>query len=325
LETTPESLLGDFVQMISFDNEFYIRSLSDQKIYRFDGKGNFKNSIGEVGNGPGQYSSISSFQIGEDNTIDVLSNLGNQSRIYKYSLEGNFIEYEILKDRYFYDLITFNDKTYFSNGSNTMDDKDWRVFSREQGDNIEGILALGVNKSMTIQEQNFSIGNLNLFYHESFDPAIYKLTDEGFEEYLTIDFGKYNLKKEYFQEGDFYEKYDVMMKNGIGILRKFLQTPQTQYLNVVIQNENSAEFYHVLLNTNNSESIVFEAMDGRAPAFYFQDESLVLMAHPADLKEHIATNNTKNTPSYLFQKVKNLTTNDNPVVLKINLSELWKN
>ncbi len=90
LETSDEILLGDINQIEIFDDSIYI--LCNSGLYVFDLFGNYIKSIGNRGNGPGEFISPYSFWIDKkENFVFILDRQLN--RLQKYNIENlDYIE-----------------------------------------------------------------------------------------------------------------------------------------------------------------------------------------------------------------------------------------
>lgn len=63
LETTPRALLGWIPTIQIVDSDLYISNIADRKLYRYSTTGEFLNSYGLIGRGPGEVYSTSTFFI----------------------------------------------------------------------------------------------------------------------------------------------------------------------------------------------------------------------------------------------------------------------
>ena len=88
LELPKPLFFGVTSQVLFSDTNVYVVDRKQEKIFRFNNSGRFLNTVGNMGNGPGEFISIKSCFLGGD-TIFV-SDLGTR-RILSYTSEGNFI------------------------------------------------------------------------------------------------------------------------------------------------------------------------------------------------------------------------------------------
>ena len=88
LETSDSVLLTGAGRTMIWDGDMYI--LNRDRVFRFDSLGHFKNGIGRVGNGPGEYRYAYDFDFNpETGNLFILSPFGTA---YEYSTDGEFID-----------------------------------------------------------------------------------------------------------------------------------------------------------------------------------------------------------------------------------------
>lgn len=89
LETNEQSLLADRAYLLYADEEnMFVKS--DNKVYRFDKQGHFLNSIGQIGNAPGEYNIAYSISVNRYNN-SLVYYIG-QNTIQLWSYEGQFLK-----------------------------------------------------------------------------------------------------------------------------------------------------------------------------------------------------------------------------------------
>ena len=90
LETKPESLIGFIGKLVVTSNgNFYVIEPSKLKVTGFDPTGNYLDTLHKVGRGPGEYTSISDFDISDDGRY--IFALG--SKIDIYEINGGKFDY----------------------------------------------------------------------------------------------------------------------------------------------------------------------------------------------------------------------------------------
>ena len=88
LEMTDESLLSDITEMQVTDHNIWIDHGREFYIYRFSRSGKFLNKIGSIGQGPGEYTTYSTFLVDEDKKEVYI--IANTNGVLAYDFEGNF-------------------------------------------------------------------------------------------------------------------------------------------------------------------------------------------------------------------------------------------
>ena len=88
LEMTDESVLSDITEMQVTDHNIWIDHGREFYIYRFSRTGKFLNKIGSIGQGPGEYTTYSTFLVDEDKKEVYI--ISNTNGVLAYDFEGNF-------------------------------------------------------------------------------------------------------------------------------------------------------------------------------------------------------------------------------------------
>ena len=90
LETLPECLIGEFYKISISENYILVFSSNEAKCFLFSRNGKFIRSIGQIGNGPGDYRKDSySIKIDEKSNIVYLM---SAFEIYSYRITGEFVK-----------------------------------------------------------------------------------------------------------------------------------------------------------------------------------------------------------------------------------------
>ena len=83
-----ESVLSDITEMQVTDHNIWIDHGREFYIYRFSRTGKFLNKIGSIGQGPGEYTTYSTFLVDEDKKEVYI--IANTNGVLAYDFEGNF-------------------------------------------------------------------------------------------------------------------------------------------------------------------------------------------------------------------------------------------
>ena len=89
LETTRQSLISDIEHIQVTNSDIWITHYKDQYLYRFSRDGKFKNRVGKIGQGPEEYTRLSSFWI--DDTTKEVYILSTVYGVKVYDFEGHYI------------------------------------------------------------------------------------------------------------------------------------------------------------------------------------------------------------------------------------------
>lgn len=107
LETTRQSLISDIEHIQVTNSDIWITHYKDQYVYRFSRDGKFKNRVGKIGQGPEEYTRLSSFWIDElSKEVYILSSVYGV-KVYDY--EGHYIR--ILTNKKMDDMFTAENST----------------------------------------------------------------------------------------------------------------------------------------------------------------------------------------------------------------------
>ena len=88
LEMTDQSMLGEIRRIQVTDHNIWIDHGREFYIYRFSRTGKFLNKIGSIGQGPGEYTTYSTFLVDEDKKEVYI--IANTNGVLAYDFEGNF-------------------------------------------------------------------------------------------------------------------------------------------------------------------------------------------------------------------------------------------
>ena len=103
LETSEQSLFGHIDRIAIHNDKFYILDKAiTRRINVFHSNGKFSHTIGKIGEGPGEYTKIEDFTLDEKN--DQIIVLSYPSIIYRYDLNGSFIERKKISDDLFWHI-----------------------------------------------------------------------------------------------------------------------------------------------------------------------------------------------------------------------------
>ena len=91
LETTDESILSNIHYVKVTSNDIWVKHYKDYRIFRFSRNGKFLNTVGKIGQGPGEYVQSANFQLNDTNKEIYIQSTTNGILAYDY--DGNFKRY----------------------------------------------------------------------------------------------------------------------------------------------------------------------------------------------------------------------------------------
>lgn len=215
LETNPKGLLGEITKLIATESFLYF--VSNNALYVFDRRGDFKFNIKRPGKGPGEYLAISDAIVDEDSGCIIFYD-SQSKKILTYSSRGDFIEdwdtglhgFAFTKmDDASYALYTGSLASYRLNITSKLNGKIGEQFFKVK-ENESQFLHLG---DLT----NFSEHNGNVSFLYSFNDTIYTLQNDKVSPRMFVDFGEKKLPASF-------------LENTYNDVRDFLETcKETNY------------------------------------------------------------------------------------------------
>ena len=256
LESNPDIMLGDDLYFEIQNGNLYILDRKNQKaVLIFDKSGNFKNKVGKPGKGPEEYVRPVDFLIRND-TIDILSNTG-KSTIYSYKENGDFIQkkelnyaalsFQFIQDQYYAIYTSYNKSMH-----------DYRLYLLDRkGNEIKKLLPNNTKLNIPAGEQSFSLCDNQVFYFEPFNDTIYTLQTSGVKPFYVLDFGRYNIPKEFFQK-ELTEGFTMINKQGFSVIKNVFANQKNMIFEITRQQEGVAPGVFLIVynkKTQNLENI----------------------------------------------------------------------
>lgn len=193
LEETDESLMG-MVWDLSIEEDYIVIPTDDRRmLYIFDSKGNFVSQFDRHGDGPEEYTTITSYWVKSDTLF--LFDLYKR-KLFEYSIQGEYLGFKstdflanamyVLNDEYWFDL-SFRAQEDSTAGQLAKVDKQLRNPEYHLG-------ALGdIDFPMGAPLNSFSSYGNSLLYHQLLSDSVYQIKDGKVKPYLHFD-----LKGQFF-------------------------------------------------------------------------------------------------------------------------------
>lgn len=175
LNTGSDMPLGEISSLKIFDNILVVFDESQESLFLFDDNGVLLNSVNSIGKGPGEYLSISDYNI----INDELYVITNRSNIDKFSLKGRFIE-RVGSSPHFIDQFQVDKKDYIVLSKLNDDENRIFVFDKDFG---------LIDRKLPYKDDNVPLFN---FWPEL---PMTKANDSVYF-YLPEDYGIYSYSKE---------------------------------------------------------------------------------------------------------------------------------
>jgi len=194
LETNPSCLLAYPKKILITDSLIFIFD-ENKKLFAFDINGNFKNSIGTIGNGPKEMLLPSGFYINSTQKEVVIFDAG-KSKAFIYNYQGKFLKHKNVPNSTvndFTDLAYLNDGNLLLQMSNyessrhnfrLLDVRDYKLV-----DNILSYPCVGRGSS-SFGYPKIAVFNTSCFVTTLFSDTIYKYHNNQFVPSLIIKSSK---------------------------------------------------------------------------------------------------------------------------------------
>ncbi|MCF6358143.1 MAG: 6-bladed beta-propeller [Draconibacterium sp.] len=325
LETSDSVLIGRLTKIVQNNKKYYVLDKKQRAVFIFDLNGKFLNKIDKKGNGPGEYTEISDFEINQySGNIELLSPWGI---IYVYDKRGKFIRNykvpDVLKVMHFLKFISENKVLLYC-----MTEKD-RLFLFDRVKNE--LISLSYNipdnvltKSFTTYFPMYSLNN-EIHLKENFSNSIYKIQGDEIIKEFTWDFGSLNIELEKIKsKKESIDKYLTLIKEGGN--NSFVYP---FYMN--LENENTIftifgydkNYNHLVLNKKTKRYILFDKYEEDVifPFFYtFSSMDHYLSAIDISLFEisdFVKPEFLTETNRHVLEKIN---PNDNPIIISYKLN-----
>lgn len=251
LEFTDKSMIGSIRKVIFYNNKIYVLDTFGAKsLMVFDSDGNFKQRIGSVGNGPGQFSMPQDFLIDTiRNEIEILG----ARKINCYNENGDFLRSKTIK---------FTSLNFMKSGTNyffaVAGKEDYKVFKTDLNGKV-------VEKYLSTNK-DYEIGNAfmcfipqkedYLLFRPTKRDTIYFLNDKTAVPARVIDFGNYKFKLDEFRKLSFEEQMVFNTKKG-NINQCLINNYFENSNYIQIRYDMSGNLYEYILNKKNGKYIHF--------------------------------------------------------------------
>ena len=199
LEFTEDCALGDIYNILIHGDNILL--LSEKQVYLFDRQGKFKQQIGRIGEGPGEYRWARDIFIHPDrNSIFVLDITGMQ--ILEYNFKGTFLNTIKLARRQYSEQLFLIDDQFFMVSTRPPNDGDFIYSMDRNGSYLKG-LPVTVEARESALHGGFQESVGVMFADDYFDLAtawndtIFRFTHSGEKLALyRLDYGKYKYPLE---------------------------------------------------------------------------------------------------------------------------------
>lgn len=237
-EANNYNLLGMYLDVRFSRDNFWVLDLNNSNsIFGFDSEGRSLGYVAQVGEGPNTILNIRDFLVSND-TIIVLSNLGDQVEISKWNKQNSLLDkrrveangYTFIDDK-------IKDKWYLYSGYNKVAgkyrlnrydkdfNKDKEYLENDFGDEILPFL-----------ERSFFQGYRRTLFKESLRSEVYELGEQDLKLVYKIDFGSYQVP-DMFWEKDPFEGFEMINENGFANISFIAESKKHFLIEIQIQED----------------------------------------------------------------------------------------
>lgn len=223
LETNEESLISQIRKIKQMDSQWYVLEYNDSPIKRFDSDGRFLNTIGQKGQGPGEFVQISDFAVSRNaNDISIFAWNGNKKCIRMDSNNRLLSETDMLFP--FTECYRMSDSDYLLHLNNGVVADQKTHYLYRINDNYEIKEAYFPKKAphdimYSFEQTYFATGSNNdILYLREYNDTVYSINPSGgIAAKYHLDFGKVWYSERFlsdFHERNFMEIHQELNRRG---------------------------------------------------------------------------------------------------------------
>ena len=319
LETTENSLIVYPMEIVEHKGHLYIYDIHTVKAFIFDEKGKFVRQVSRKGQGPGEYSWLTSISVDKKN--DVLHLIEPTVRFHNFTLDGKLIETKKYLDGGVYHCIHHLDD-YLVLWSPPIDEEEDCIVILDS--NTMETVNTYENGPVALQDGKFYSYKEELFFFKYRENIVHKVTKDSLSLAFQWDFGDDNLEMHNLGLSYNQDNYQIEKK----LLLEYTKDGTIPYL-IVSQAQNKNYYYACLRHQYKYDKSVFYRKSDRkylvfgekswnmpTNALVFADDHMIILLNP---------NNYENFKPFLSEaeskKLEALTEDNNPCLLKLYFKE----
>lgn len=236
LDFADSILINKNAYLLYDDETFFVYSQGlPSPMMRFDKEGHFLNYIGQVGNGPEEYNSITDACLNrQDKIVEIVVG----SYVHRYQYTGAYVDRLEHRQAVYSFVVDEESNHWFYLGNNSANG-DTKLLKMDAKCNAPQEMLKEKSGLLPMVESNFSKGAGTLTFRESLSHELYKLAKGKVQKSYSLDFPKYHLPE---------NLHKASPMDAVALLR------QSNYARVMFYAENQdCLFLQVLLNNVNQE------------------------------------------------------------------------
>lgn len=319
LSTTGESIIGQINRMLYEDDKFYLFDfMVTRSVFVFDKSGNFLYKINNTGGGPGQYISLSDFEVDTNGNIFVFD-AGGTRKIIKYTNNGN--NFELIQPKK-----SFMEFKFINNDKFVV----YLPFSEVGIEDCYGIIDIRRDTYKSLIEKRIEIdddqnffelshifrSNQTVYISPRYSNQIYKITDDKFS--LEFEFEKELMPDESFIE-EIIANSQIFYRNNkfVSSIKGVYETENSiilsfrHYTDITLIVDKKSKNTRLLSNLENCKFLSSNSILGSTGEKFF---SVVWGFDSDDIRESCLPPDKKS-------KLLNLPMDSNPVIVLFKIKE----
>ncbi|WP_322934145.1 6-bladed beta-propeller [Bacteroides sp. CG01] len=197
LEVRDDCIIGEVTKLLYQNNLIYIADNISKSIFVFDLSGKLVTKVHSLGNGPGEYTNITSFTV---HNTDIIIFDHTINRLFFYNVSGEFVRDKDVSAIWGSDMFELDNKLYLVNDGGYSKNGYYHLFSidLEDADKYEMYLPFEKrqnNQGWIVDSYHAKLKNEAIIYFWPYD-IIYTVTNREIYPSFRIDFGKKDIPKE---------------------------------------------------------------------------------------------------------------------------------
>lgn len=332
LETTDSLLLGEIVRVIQKDGFVYIAD--NENIYRFDGAGKYHQKITKRGEGPGEYLSITDFQVDASGNPWILSR--NDRKLLHYDWNGSLLQqFSLPCWALKISLEEDSNLMYLYAGNEKDEDNSHQVklLNLKSGQVEKNYLPIDEKKSAYLHvfsNNCFSATPSGTYFFQLFNDTVYQFSskDKELQPAYYLNLGEKNIPASFFgrEYRDIMDFFQHLHANkyayGTGL---FMKNEDVAWISYIYDKKvywGASRKESCLLSNVLKEDVFLQgypiAMSDLK--FYQQgNEEVFLVLWPGDIVDYLAKNLNEAQQQQLQDKIGILQVEGNPILLKLGM------
>jgi hypothetical protein len=315
LATTSDCMIGRNFFFLDCIDDYYILDKSAEKVFRFGQQGEFLNTIGKMGKGPGEYVRLNEGII-TGSQIELLTGFP-QTELCCYSHDGTFLsKRSILEFPTWSFILSPGLGKYFFYGS-FFEHKITSV-DRQTGEKADSMLKNTEGAQAFSMLTFSSSGKSSVLFCEPIISKVYEITSTGIQEKYRLDFGKYSIGADPFPE----ELHKRSEDPGLWVAVKVLENKSFVYLYTgkdLLKSE--VLFQHFIFRKEDKTLWTLPDEPGFSgslgPAFHLTDkDELYLYLTPSEAVQ------SKSWQKFFESRKLSLDASDNPIVIELTIPSI---